>query len=186
MQMFNLLTAESAPEKCKAALRTMEARFGFLPNVLGIMANNPNLLNGFVGTFNSFHGGSFDKIERQVLLLTNAVTIKCPWTVAVHTKFATEDGVAESDINAIREGKLPKDPKYAALSSLTKALIEKKGNVTDADTERFTTVGYSKNQLLEVVAGIGLSTMTAITTNMTGTPLEERLLPYVWSPAAAA
>jgi len=28
--------------------------------------------------------------------------------------------------------------------------------------------------------------MTAITTNMTGTPLEERLLPYVWPPAAAA
>src|SRR5215471_16995812 len=104
MQTFNLLTAESAPEKSKAALRTMEARFGFLPNVLGIMANNPNLLNGFVGTFNSFHGGSFDKIERQVLLLTNAVTIKCPWTVAVHTKFATEDGVAESDVKVIREG----------------------------------------------------------------------------------
>jgi len=66
--------------------------------------------DGFVGTFTGFHGGSFDKIERQVLLLTNAVTIKCPWTVAVHTKFATEDGVAESDINAIREGKLHRGP----------------------------------------------------------------------------
>ncbi|WP_181165944.1 MULTISPECIES: hypothetical protein [unclassified Mesorhizobium] len=93
-------------------MKALEERFGFLPNVMATMANNPVLLNGFVSSFGSFHGGSFDEIEKQVLLLTNAVTIKCPWTVAAHSTFAMEDGIAESEVKAIRDGRVPSDPKY--------------------------------------------------------------------------
>ena len=185
MQRFNLQTIESALEKSKPALKALEEKFGYLPNALATMANNPVLLNGFVGNFSSFHAGSFDEIEKQVLLLTNAVTIKCPWTVAAHSTFAIEDGIAASEVKAIREGRLPKDPRYAALSVLTKALIENKGNVTDEDIDAFTSAGYSKAQILEVVAGIGVSTMAATTTNLAGTPIEERFQPQAWSPALA-
>lgn len=184
MQRFNLQTIESAPEKSRPTLRALEERFGFLPNVMATMANNPVLLNGFASTFGSFHGGSFDEIEKQVLLLTNAVTIKCPWTVAAHSTFAIEDGIAQSEVTAIREGRLPSDPRYAALSALTKALIEAKGNVSDADIDAFTSAGYSKAQILEVVTGVGVSTLAATTTNMAGTPIEERFQPQAWSAAA--
>jgi alkylhydroperoxidase family enzyme len=184
MQRFNLQTIESAPEKSRSTLKALEDRFGFLPNVMATMANNPVLLNGFASSFGSFHGGSFDEIEKQVLLLTNAVTIKCPWTVAAHSTFAIEDGIAESEVEAIREGRLPSDPRYAALSALTRALIETRGNVSDADIDAFTSAGYSKVQILEVVTGVGVSTMAATTTNMAGTPIEERFRPQAWSAAA--
>jgi alkylhydroperoxidase family enzyme len=186
MQRFNLQTIESAPEKSRPALEALKERFGFLPNVMATMANSPVLLNGFVSSFGSFHGGSFDEIEKQVLLLTNAVTIKCPWTVAAHSTFAIEDGIAQGEVAAIREGRLPNDRKYAALSALTKALIEKKGNLADADIDRFTAAGYSKAQILEVITGVGVSTMAATTTNMAGTPIEERFQAQAWSPTAAA
>jgi alkylhydroperoxidase family enzyme len=110
---------------------------------MATMAANPVLLNGFAGSFASFHGGSLDECEKQTLLLTNAVTIKCPWTVAAHSTFALEDGMAEADVNAIRAGKLPADPKYAALSGLSRALVEKRGNVSEGDIERFTS-GYRR------------------------------------------
>jgi alkylhydroperoxidase family enzyme len=183
MQRFTLQTIESAPEKSRPTLQTLESRFGFIPNVMATMANSPVLLNGFVGSFGSFHGGSLNECEKQILLLTNAVTIKCPWTVAAHSTFAIEDGVAESEIKAIRDGKLPQDRKYAALSALTKALIEKRGNVTEADIDKFTSAGYSKVQILEVITGVGISTMAATTTNMAGTPVEDRFKPQAWSAA---
>jgi alkylhydroperoxidase family enzyme len=183
MQRFTLQTIESAPEKSRPTLQTLESRFGFIPNVMATMANSPVLLNGFVGSFGSFHGGSLNECEKQILLLTNAVTIKCPWTVAAHSTFAIEDGVAESEIKAIRDGKLPQDRKYAALSALTKALIEKRGNVTEADIEKSTSAGYSKVQILEVITGVGISTMAATTTNMAGTPVEDRFKPQAWSAA---
>src|SRR5258708_17744896 len=119
MEKFTVHTIESAPEKSKQTLRGMQQKFGFLPNILGSIAENPVLLNGFAATFGSFHGGSFDECERQVLLLTNAVTVKCPWTVAAHSTFAIEDGVSEGDVNAIPDGKVTKNPKNHAPSQIT-------------------------------------------------------------------
>jgi len=183
MQKFIVHTIGSAPEQSRQTLQALEQRFGFLPNVMATMAGNPVLLNGFVGSFGSFHGGSFNECEKQVLLLTNAVTIKCPWTVAAHSTFAIEDGIAESDVKAIRSGKLPEDPRYAALSRITRALIEKRGNVDEAEIGRFTAAGYSQLQILEVITAIGVSTMAATTTNMAGTPVEERFQAQAWTPA---
>ena len=183
MQEFILHTVESAPEKSRPTMQALERKFGFLPNVMATMAGNPVLLDGFAGTFGSFHGGSLDECEKQALLLTNAVTIKCPWTVAAHSTFALEDGMAESDVKAMREGRLPAHPKYAALSALTRALIEKRGNVSDAELERFTSAGYSQSQIFEVIASIGISTMAATTTNMAGTPVEDRFKAQAWNAA---
>ena len=183
MQKFTVHTVESAPEGSRLTLQRLEQRFGFLPNVMATMAGSPTLLNGFAGSFGSFHAGSFNEAEKQTLLLTNAVTIKCPWTVAAHSTFALEDGMSPADVAAIRDGKLPRDPKYAALSRITKTLIETKGNVTAADIDGFTSAGYSQAQIFEVIASIGLSTMAATTTNMAGTPIEERFKAQTWSPA---
>ena len=38
-------------------------------------------------------------------------------------------------------------------------------------------------QILEVISGIGTSTMAATTANMAGTPVEARLKAQAWSPA---
>ena len=181
MQKFSLHTIESAPEKSKPTLQALQQKFGYLPNVMATMAGNPVLLNGFAGSFGSFHGGSFDECEKQTLLLTNAVTIKCPWTVAAHSTFALEDGMSETDVKAIRAGRLPEDPKYAALSAITRALIEKRGNVSEADIEKFTSAGYAAVQIFEVITSIGISTMAATTTNMAGTPVEARFKAQSWS-----
>jgi alkylhydroperoxidase family enzyme len=183
MHSFTLHTIESAPEKSKPTLRALEEKFGFLPNVMATMAGNPVLLNGFAASFSSFHGGSLDECEKQVLLLTNAVTIKCPWTVAAHSTFALEDGMKESDVKAIREGRLPDDPKYAALSGMSRTLIQKRGNVSQEDIVNFTSAGYSALQVFEVITSIGVSTMAATTTNMAGTPVEERFKAQAWTPA---
>ena len=183
MHHFSLHTVESALEQSRPTLAALVKKFGFLPNVMATMAANPVLLNGFAGSFGSFHSGSLDECEKQTLLLTNAVTIKCPWTVAAHSTFALEDGMDEADVNAIRAGKLPADPKYAALSGMSQALIRKRGNVSEEDIERFTSAGYSPLQIFEVITSIGVSTMAATTTNMVGTPVEDRFKAQAWVPA---
>src|ERR1700721_2467176 len=74
MKKFIVHTIESAPEKSSPTLRGMQEKFGFLPNVMGTMAENPVLLNGFAASFGSFHGGSFEGGEKQGL----ALTTRCP------------------------------------------------------------------------------------------------------------
>ena len=183
MKRFQVHTIESAPEKSKQPLQGLQKKFGFIPNVAATMAESPVLINAFVGGFVSFHGGSFNESEKQVLLLTNAATLKSAWTVAFHSTMALEEGVSPADVDAIRNGRLPKDRKYAALSGMAKALIEKRGKVSDAEVETFTSAGYSEVQILEVINGIGISTMAATAGNLAGTPIEDRFKAQVWAAA---
>lgn len=181
---FQIHTIETAPEQSKAALQGLQTNFGLIPNVAATMAGSPVLINAFIGTFGNFHGGSFDERQKQVLLLTNAVALRCHWTVAFHSTIALKSGVAESDVAAIRAGALPSDPKLSALSALTRALVETKGRGLSDDVERFVAAGYTQPQVLEVIAGIAISTMAAITGSMAETPIEEPFRAQAWAAAS--
>ncbi|NJK44158.1 MAG: carboxymuconolactone decarboxylase family protein [Pleurocapsa sp. SU_196_0] len=156
-------------------MQGLQQKFGFVPNVAATMAESPVLLNAFVGCFVNFQGSGFNDMEKQTLLLTNAVTMQSPWTIAFHSTMALQAGVSQGDVRAIREGKPPKDAHLAALRELTKALIETKGRVSEAEIEKFLLVGYSKTCVLEVVAGLAISTMAATVGNLARTPIEETL-----------
>src|ERR1700734_2330142 len=120
MTDFPVHTLDSAPEPSRQALQRLQAAFGMIPNIAGAMATSPVLINSLVGLFGNVHGGSFTEAQVQVVLLTDAVTNACPWAVAFHTALALKEGIDATDVQAIRDGRLPKDSKFAALSDLAK------------------------------------------------------------------
>lgn len=180
---FQIHTIETAPEQSKAALQGLQQNFGMIPNVAATMAGSPVLINSFIGAFGNFHGGSLDERQKQVLLLTNAVALGCHWTVGFHSTIALNTGVAESDVIAIRGGALPADPKLSALSALTRALVETKGHAVADEFDRFVAAGFTHSQIFEVIAGIAISTMAAITGSMARTPIEEPFKAQAWAAA---
>jgi AhpD family alkylhydroperoxidase len=179
---FRVHTIESAPEKSRPALETLKLHMGLVPNLAATMAESPVLVNGFVGAFDNFHRGSFTGAERQVLLLSNAVANACPWAVAFHSTLALKEGVAAEDVRAIRESRAPKDAKYAALSGYTRALIEKRGHVDASDLGAFTAAGFTRDQVLEVIAGLAGSVMANYAGNITAPVVEPPFAPQVWTP----
>ena len=183
MQKFLVHTIETAPEKSKPALEGLKNALGFIPNTAATMAGSPTLINSFVGGFGNFHGSGLNEIEKQTVLLTNAVTYRCVWTTAFHSTLALRAGVSVADVAAIREGRAPQDPRLAALSRLAKQLIEKKGHAAESAIDHFVAAGYSPQQVLDVIAGVALSTMAAFTANIADPPLEERFAPQAWKAA---
>jgi alkylhydroperoxidase family enzyme len=184
MSAFPVHTLESAPEKSKAGLRTLQAAFGFIPNIAAGMANSSVLIDSLVGLFKNVHGGSFSEQQIQALLLTNAVTNRAAYPVALHTMLGLNEKLDPADVQAIREGRLPQDPKLAALSALAKTLIEKRGRLDEADQEKFLAAGFGKDLLLEVIAVVAASTITNYTANVTLPALEPPLQAHAWSPAS--
>lgn len=181
MCTYAVHTIESAPEKSRSALEGLKKNLGLVPNLAATMATSPVLVNGFVGAFGNFHGGSFSGAEKQVLLLTNAVTNTCPWAVAFHSTAALREGVAAADVEAIRERRAPGAPRAAALSAFTRALIEKRGHVEARDVEAFTGAGYAADQVLEVIAGLAVSVMANYAGNITNPPLEAPFQAQAWA-----
>lgn len=181
MEDFPVYTIHSAPEGSKPALRDLHAVFGIVPNIAGVMATSPVLINSLVGLFGRVHGGSFTEAQIQTLLLTNAVTNACSWAVAFHTALALKEGLEPADVEAIRAGRPPKNSKLGALSTLARALIERRGRITEQDTERFLAAGFGKDHLLEVIAVVAASTITNYTGSVAKPPLEDALQAYAWS-----
>jgi AhpD family alkylhydroperoxidase len=182
MTSHQLHTAATAAEAAKEPLRVLEGAFGFVPAAAGLMANSPALLNTFFAAFGHFRsGGTFGADERQVLLLSNAVANGCEWAVAFHTLEALADGVEPPVVEALRRGELPDDPRMAALSALTRALIETRGHPDEADVTAFTAAGFTTGQLFEVITGVAISTMTNYAANVARPPLEAAVLPHAWA-----
>jgi alkylhydroperoxidase family enzyme len=181
MSAFTVYSIESAPESSKPGLQALEGAFGFVPNIAGTMAASSVLLNSLVGLFKHVHGGSFTEQQVQVVLLTNAVTNRSPYPVALHTVLGLNEKVDPAHVQAIREGRLPKDPKLAALSGLAKTLIEKRGHLSEQDKERFLAAGFGKDHMLEVVGIVAASTITNYNANVTSPPLESKFQSFAWT-----
>ncbi len=180
MHQYRIHTLESAPKKSKPALQGLMQAVGLIPNLAATMAESPTLVNGFVGAFGNFHGGSFSGQQRQVLLLTNAVTNTCAWAVAFHSILALKEGVDADEVGAIRERRLPKNAKFAALSAFSRALIDKRGHVDERDISTFTDAGFGPDQVLEVIAGLAVSVLANYAGNITNPVLEEPFKAQNW------
>lgn len=180
MTNYPVHTIESAPERSKPALQQLQAACGMIPNIAGAIATSPVLINSLVGLFGNVHGGSFTEAQVQIVLLTDAVTNGSTWAVAFHTALALKEGIDPADVQAIREGGLPKDAKFAALSALAKTMIEKRGHLGDEDISRFLAAGFGKDHLLEVIAAVAASTITNYTGSITKPPLEAPFKEHAW------
>ena len=181
MDGFNLHTIETAPDASRPAMRQLQAAFGgTLPNIARAMSTSPVLINSLVALFGNVHGGSFSEPEIQVVLLTDAVANGAAWAVAFHSRLAIEAGLAVADVEAIRAGKAPADPKLGALSTLATKMIERRGRLSEGDKQRFLAAGFGRDHLLEVVAIVAASTITNYTASLTEPPLEADLQPHAW------
>ena len=180
MSNYPIHTIASAPELSKPALEQLEKAFGVVPNIAAAIANSPKLVNSLVGVFQQVHTSSLTEQEIQIVLLTDAVANSSTYAVAFHTALAAQQGVSSEQTNAIRERRIPANKRFAALSALAKALIEKRGHLSDQELDSFLAAGFTKEQVLEVIAIVAASTITNYTGTIANPPLEEQFQRYAW------
>jgi len=110
-------------------------------------------------------------------------TLKCPWTVAAHSTFAIEDAFRKATSKPSAPGNCRNIRNTPHFRRFSRVLLENRGNATEADIDAFTSAGYSKAHIFEVVLGSGISMTTATTTNVAGTPVEGHFKAQTWAAA---
>ena len=184
METFSIHTVDTAPEQSKQALQRLQQSFGFIPNAAATMAGSPVLINAFIGSFASFHGGSFGEAEKRVLLLTNAVALECRLDRGVSLHDRSQGGRwRERRCSPFAAATCRLTWKLAALSALAKTFMESNGRTVDAEIGNFFASGYTQTQVLEVIAGIAISTMAGLMANVANTPVEDRFKAQAWNQA---
>ena len=180
MPTYPIQTIASAPEKSKAALEQLQQVFGTVPNIAAVISNSPKLVTSLVGVFQQVHSSSLTEPEIQIVLLTDAVTNSSQYAVAFHTALAHQQGVSSEETDAVRAHLVPKDRRFGALSTLAKTLIEKRGHASEQELDAFLAAGFTKEQILEVIAVVAASTITNYAGTIANPPLEETFQPFAW------
>lgn len=180
MQNYPIHTIASAPDNSKSALEQLQKALGLVPNLAAAIANSPKLINSLIGVFQQVHSSSLNEQEIQIVLLTDAVANSSRYAVAFHTALALQQGVGSEETDAIRQRRVPANKRFAALSSLANVLIDKRGHLSDQELDSFLAAGFTKEQILEVIAIVAASTITNYAGTIANPPLEDPFRQYAW------
>lgn len=180
MMAFQIHSVETAPEGSRPLLEGMKKNLGMVPNLAAAMSESPELLGGFLAVRDIYLGGTFTPGEIQVLSLTAAYENECAWCMAFHTLMALKEGVSREDVDALRAGFSPSEPRLKALSDFARRMVSARGAVSNADVERFCAAGYTRAQALEAVLGMAFSLMANYAGHLVDAPLEEPFQPHAW------
>lgn len=171
---LQVLDKNNAPQDARELLEKAEKNYGFIPNILGVMANSPALVEAYMSLSQIFEKTRFSAAEKQTVLLAVSTENDCGYCKSAHTAIAKMQNVDEAVLDAIASGdKLP-DAKLDALFNFTRTMVEKRGHPSDDDLQAFFDAGYSEAQVQDVIVGIGMKTMSNYNNHIADTPVDEQ------------
>lgn len=116
--------------------------------------------------------------------ITAAAIHGCGFCVAGHTAIAKKQvKLDEGTVSALRNLRPLADGKLDAVATFTKAVITRRGAVSDAELASFRAAGFDDAAALEVVLGVSLATLCNFANNLGQPALNPELEPYRWDGA---
>lgn len=173
-------TLDSAPPASRRMMQATVDQFGYLPDAVGLIAESPQMFEGFLKTNALFEATTLDPVAREVLVMTVAARNGCHICVAIHTARLVALGAPDSLIQALREQRPLDDPRLDAVRVFTLEVVEHTGDVGEKALQAFLEHGYTHRNALEVVLGIGTYTISTLANRLTQAPLDEPLAAYAW------
>jgi uncharacterized peroxidase-related enzyme len=178
--MFEIHTPGSAPAGSKAALEDVRERIGFIPNLAATMGGAPALIEGFGHLQQALRETSLTGAEREVVGLTVSYANTCAYSMAAHSTFAVRHGLPDEVLRALRAGLPLPDERLQALHEFARDVVRERGHVT---THKMAAAGFTDQQMLEVIAQVGYTSLANWMANLADTPLDDAFKAQYWSSA---
>jgi len=175
---FTIYRVSDAPADGRPTLERIQKKYGFVPNLMGILAESPAALDTYVSTASAFDRADLSPVERQVVLLAVSLENGCPYCVAAQSTAARMAGAPDDVLDALRQGVSLPDPRLEALRRFTRAVVRERGWVTADEVEAFVHSGFSKRHVLDVLTGVALKTLSNYTNHLAGTPVDDVFRPF--------
>lgn len=185
-ERFPVHTAATAPAAARPVIEAAAA-FGFVPNLIAVMATSPALAEAYLTLSTIFEQTtSLTPTERHVVLLAVSRFHACRYCVAAHSMVAVMQGIPAAVVEAIRNDQPIPDAWMEALRRMVDAVLERRALLPDAQLESFFAAGYTPAHLFDILVGIAQKTLSNFTNHLAGTPLDEPMTGHTWTPAASA
>jgi len=183
MSTFTIHDIDTAPEGSKPLLENSLKGFGMIPNLHGVLAESPQLLEAYQNLHKWFSETSFDADELTVVWQTINVEHACHYCVPAHSAIAGMMKVDAAITEALRNETPLASTKLEALRTFTLSIVRNRGNVSQADLETFYAAGYGKQQVLEIILGVAQKTVSNYTNHIAQTPVDAPFKDFAWTKA---
>jgi len=150
-------------------------KYGFVPNLIREMSKSPAVARAYLGGQQALTEGKLTARDREAVQLAVSVYNECAYCRAAHRMGADATGIAPADVAAIERGDRADDPRVSALVAATWEILDVRGWLKAADLDRFQALGIDRAQIYEIVALIGLKTISNYVNHIAHTEIDKEL-----------
>jgi len=179
---FAIHTIDTAPDGAKQDLSGAQKAFGFVPNLLGVLAEAPIALRAYMYLTDLLGKSSLTPVEQQVMMIAGSLTNECGYCVAAHSTVAGMVRMPAPVLSALRSGGTVPDAKLEALRSFASDVVGTRGRVSDARIQEFLDAGFTRQNVLEVIFGVAMKTLSNYTSHIAETPVDAAFAAQIWAP----
>lgn len=182
---FQIHTKDTAPEASRATLDATAKKYGFVPNLYGVLAESPTAVQAYAGINKALEQSALTPVEQQVVTLTVSATNGCAYCMGAHSTVAQMVHMPEQILAELRDQRDLSDAKLNALRLLVVSIVHHRGWVPEADLKQFSAAGYAERQLLDVLTIVALKTLSNYVNHIAHTPLDSQFAAQAWTAHAA-
>jgi uncharacterized peroxidase-related enzyme len=179
-ERFLPLAMDTASSAARSLIAASTQQFGFLPSPIAKAARSPALLKHLLAGFGAFDRSSLSAIEREVVAFTVGFEIECHYCMALHTALNAAEPEHQSLIAALRAGTRLAEPRLEALRQFARDLVRMRGRVPEERWLALERAGFSEEQALDTLLGVGVYLLSTLTNVVTEAELDPPFAAFRW------
>jgi uncharacterized peroxidase-related enzyme len=156
---INPVDRETGNDRLRQTFDAVQKQLGVVPNMVRTMAQSPAVLNAYLAFGAALHKGLLPAALQEQIALTVAEVNACDYCLSAHSALGRGAGLSSDEIVASRDGHAS-DPRSAAALQFARALIDRRGAVTEQDFARVRTAGFGDGEIAEIIAHVGVNVFT--------------------------
>ncbi len=173
MIKFDIHNKETAPSGSVAALERADDDFGFVSNMVGVLAESPTAINAYLDVVLGIRdNGTLSPQESCFLMLAISSHNGCEYCVQADGEAARKAGLDGTRLEAAANGGEINDDRLNALRKFAFSMVSKHGRVSRSDVQDFIDAGFTRAQLLEVVVVVAAKTISNYTNHLANIELD--------------
>lgn len=150
---------------------TLQSSLGLIPNMTRAMAQSPAVLEGYLVLKGALNKGSLGRQLSEELALALAGANHCDYCASAHSVLGKLAGLTETQVAAALKATAA-DARTAAALGFAKTLVEKRGQISDADFQAVQSAGFTAGEVGEIVAHVAVNIFTNYFNNVAKTEID--------------
>lgn len=159
MSRIQALDPAAAEAPAQAMLEGVRKKFGAIPNLFKVLAHAPAALQFYIGQIEALTKGVLDRTLREQLAVVTAGANHCDYCASAHTLMGKGVGLTDKELALNLHGQ-SLNPRTEAALKLARAILDRRGDVSDEELKAARAAGLSEAELVELMAHVGMNIFT--------------------------